>query len=110
VIICTHKIACYTHKKPLNFIDNYAYFLNFFIIDNKVFLQNFVTHLSIKNKGKRCWSYKRFSAKASRGGFDYLQYADDTLICLNVDKCSIVNTKFLLYCFKNMSDLKNKLS
>jgi hypothetical protein len=43
-------------------------------------------------------------------GLTHLQYADDTLICLNVDKCSIVNTKFLLYCFKNMSDLKNKLS
>jgi hypothetical protein len=36
----------------------------------------------------------------------HLQYADDTVICLETDEGSIANTKFLLYCFENMSRLK----
>jgi hypothetical protein len=31
---------------------------------------------------------------------------DDTVICLETDEDSIANTKFILYYFKNMSDLE----
>jgi hypothetical protein len=40
------------------------------------------------------------------GGLTHLQYADDTIIFLNYDDQSIYNTKFLLYCFEDMSGLK----
>jgi hypothetical protein len=40
------------------------------------------------------------------GGLTHLQYADDTMICLETNEGSIANTKFLLYCFENMSGLK----
>jgi hypothetical protein len=40
------------------------------------------------------------------GGLTHLQYADDTIIFLNFDEQSILNTKFLLYCFEDMSGLK----
>jgi hypothetical protein len=40
------------------------------------------------------------------GGLTHLQYADDTIIFLNMDDQSIIHTKFLLYCFENMSGLK----
>jgi hypothetical protein len=33
------------------------------------------------------------------GGLTHLQYADDTIIFLNMDDQSIIHTKFLLYCF-----------
>jgi hypothetical protein len=36
----------------------------------------------------------------------HLQYADDTVICLETDEDSIANAKFLPYCFKNMSGMK----
>jgi hypothetical protein len=35
-----------------------------------------------------------------------LQYVDDTIVCMEIDRDSIENIKFLLYCFENMSDLK----
>jgi hypothetical protein len=40
------------------------------------------------------------------GGLTHFQYADDTIIFLNMDDQSIIHTKFLLYCFENMSGLK----
>jgi hypothetical protein len=40
------------------------------------------------------------------GGLTHLQYADDTIIFLNFDDQSIYNTKFLLYCFEDMSSLR----
>jgi hypothetical protein len=40
------------------------------------------------------------------GGLTHLQYADDTIIFLNFDDQSIYSTKFLLYCFEDMSGLK----
>jgi hypothetical protein len=40
------------------------------------------------------------------GGLTQLQYANDTVICLETDDESISNIKFLLYCFENMSGLK----
>jgi hypothetical protein len=40
------------------------------------------------------------------GGLTHLQYADDTVIFLSLDEQTILNTKFLLYCFEDMSGLK----
>jgi hypothetical protein len=40
------------------------------------------------------------------GGITHLQYTDDTIIFLNLDDQSIINTKFLLYCFEEMSGLR----
>jgi hypothetical protein len=34
------------------------------------------------------------------GGLTHLEYADDIVICLEIDDDSISNTKFLLYCLK----------
>jgi hypothetical protein len=40
------------------------------------------------------------------GGITHLQYANDTIVLLNMDEQSIIHTKFLRYCFENMSGLK----
>jgi hypothetical protein len=40
------------------------------------------------------------------GGITHLQYADDTIIFLAFEEQSILYTKFLLYCFEDMSGLK----
>lgn len=40
------------------------------------------------------------------GGLTHLQYADDTILFLDIDEESICNTKFLLYCFEALSGLK----
>jgi hypothetical protein len=40
------------------------------------------------------------------GGISPLQYADDTMIFLALEEQSILYTKFLLYCFENMSGLR----
>jgi hypothetical protein len=40
------------------------------------------------------------------GGLTHLQYADDTIIFLNMDDQTIINAKLLLYCFENMSGLR----
>lgn len=40
------------------------------------------------------------------GGITHLQYADDTIIMIEGDEESVMNTKFLLYCFEWMSGLK----
>jgi hypothetical protein len=39
-------------------------------------------------------------------GLTHLQYIDDTIICMDIDKKYIASVKFLLYCFENMSRLK----
>jgi hypothetical protein len=36
----------------------------------------------------------------------HLQYADDTILFLNLDEKPICNTKFMLYCFEALSGLK----
>jgi hypothetical protein len=41
----------------------------------------------------------------TEGGLTHLQYAYGTIIFLNFDDQSIYNTKFLLYCFEDMSGL-----
>jgi hypothetical protein len=40
------------------------------------------------------------------GGITHLQYADDTVIFMEMEEQTVVNVKFLLYCFENMSGLK----
>jgi hypothetical protein len=40
------------------------------------------------------------------GGLTHLQYADDTIIFLSLDEQTILNAKFLLYYFEDMSGLK----
>jgi hypothetical protein len=40
------------------------------------------------------------------GGVTHLQYTDDTVIFMEMDEQTILNVKFLLYCFENMSGLK----
>jgi hypothetical protein len=40
------------------------------------------------------------------GGITHLQYADDTVVFINMDGQSIMNIKFILYCLENMSGLK----
>jgi hypothetical protein len=40
------------------------------------------------------------------GGLTHLQYADDTIIFLDLDYQTILHAKFLLYCFENMSGLE----
>jgi hypothetical protein len=40
------------------------------------------------------------------GGISHLQYADDTVIFMALEEQSILYTKFLLYCFENMSGLR----
>jgi hypothetical protein len=40
------------------------------------------------------------------GGITHLQYADDTTIFMEMEEQTVVNVKFLLYCFENMSGLK----
>jgi hypothetical protein len=61
----------------------------------------------IYEKGQRCWPYQRPGIRIGRGGgVTHLQFADDIVICLETDEDSIENTKFLLYCFENMSGLK----
>jgi hypothetical protein len=49
---------------------------------------------------------KGLMAHLIEGGITHLQYADDIIIFLNLDEQSIIHTKFLLYCFENMSGLK----
>jgi mannosylglycoprotein endo-beta-mannosidase len=49
---------------------------------------------------------KGLMAHLIEGGITHLQYADDTIIFLNMDEQSIIYTKFLLYCFENLSGLK----
>jgi hypothetical protein len=41
-----------------------------------------------------------------QGGLTHLQYADDTILFMEVDDESIINLKFLLYCFEWMSGLR----
>jgi hypothetical protein len=40
------------------------------------------------------------------GGITHLQYADDTLILIQYDEQQLINLKFLLLCFEEMSGLK----
>jgi hypothetical protein len=40
------------------------------------------------------------------GRLTHLQYADNTIICIEVNEDSITHTKFLLYYFEGLSGLK----
>jgi hypothetical protein len=39
-------------------------------------------------------------------GITYIQYADDTILMVEGDEQSIINMKFILYCFEWLSGLK----
>jgi hypothetical protein len=39
-------------------------------------------------------------------GIIYIQYADDTILMVKEDDASVINIKFILYCFEWLSDLK----
>jgi hypothetical protein len=53
-------------------------------------------------KAKREGKIKGLVPNLVEEGITHLQYADDTIIFLNLDEQSIINTKFLLYCFEEM--------
>jgi hypothetical protein len=55
---------------------------------------------------KRAGEIKGLVPHLVEGGVTHLQYADDTIIFLDLDEQSIIYTKFLLYCFEEMSGLK----
>jgi hypothetical protein len=40
------------------------------------------------------------------GGVTHLQYADDTVVMVQNSRESVLNLKFILYCFKSMSGMK----
>jgi hypothetical protein len=49
---------------------------------------------------------KRLVPDLVEGGLTHLQYVDDTVIFLEAEEEYVVNLKFILYCFENMSGLK----
>jgi hypothetical protein len=58
------------------------------------------------NKAREGGFIKGLVPNLVEGGLTHLQYAYDTIICLEVDENSIAHTKFLLYCFESLSSLK----
>jgi hypothetical protein len=58
------------------------------------------------DNARRAGEIKGLVPHLIEGGITHLQYADDTIIFVDVDNQSIINIKFLLYCFENMSGLK----
>ena len=61
---------------------------------------------AILNNAKKEGLIKGLVPHLVPGGITHLQYADDTIILLELDDQSIIYTKFLLYCFESMSGLK----
>jgi hypothetical protein len=61
---------------------------------------------TLMEKAKDVGLIKGLVPELVKGGLTHLQYADDTMICLETNEESIVNTKFILYCFENMSGMK----
>lgn len=57
-------------------------------------------------RAKNCGFIRGLVPDLIDGGLTHLQYADDTILFLNLDEESICNTKFLLCCFEAMSGLK----
>jgi hypothetical protein len=55
---------------------------------------------------KRAGEIKGLVPHLVEGGITHVQYTDDTIIFLDLDEQSIIYTKFLLYCFEDMSGLK----
>jgi hypothetical protein len=58
------------------------------------------------DNARRAGEIKGLVPHLIEGGITHLQYADDTIIFVDMDNQSIINIKFLLYCFENMSGLK----
>jgi hypothetical protein len=61
---------------------------------------------TILTKAREAGMIKGLIPELIEGGLTHLQYTDDTIIFLECDEESIANTKFLFYCFENMSGLK----
>jgi hypothetical protein len=55
---------------------------------------------------KRAGEIKGLVPHLVESGITHLQYADHTIIFLDLDEKSIIYTKFFLYCFEDMSGLK----
>jgi hypothetical protein len=61
---------------------------------------------TLLKKSKEAGLIKGLVLELVEGRSTHLQYANDTVICLEIDEESIANTKFLLYYFENMFGLK----
>lgn len=61
---------------------------------------------AILTKAKEGGHIRGLVPQLINGGSTHLQYADDTIILIELDDEVIANTKFLLYCFESMSGLK----
>jgi hypothetical protein len=60
----------------------------------------------ILNKVKRKGIVTVVVHELVEGGLTHLQYADDTIIFMEDTESNIVNLKFLLFCFEEMSGLR----
>jgi hypothetical protein len=58
------------------------------------------------DNAKRAGKIKGLVPHLIEGGITHLQYAYDMVVFVNMDDQSIMNIKFILYCFENMSGLK----
>jgi hypothetical protein len=61
---------------------------------------------TLLKKSKEAGLIKGLVLELVEGRSTHLQYANDTVIYLEIDEESIANTKFLLYYFENMFGLK----
>jgi hypothetical protein len=61
---------------------------------------------TILTKAREAGMIKGLIPELIEGGLTHLHYADDIVIFLECAEESIAKTKFLLYCFENMSGLK----
>jgi hypothetical protein len=57
-------------------------------------------------KAREAGTIKGLVPRLVGGGLTHLQYADDTIIFLELEEGSILYANFLLYCFENMSGLR----
>lgn len=60
----------------------------------------------ILNKAKRKGIVTVVVHELVEGGLTHLQYADDTILFMEDTESNIVNLKFLLFCFEEMSGLR----
>lgn len=64
------------------------------------------TLATMLDRARMAGEIKGLASNLIEGGLTHLQYADDTIIFLDLDDDSISNAKFILYCFENMSGLR----
>jgi hypothetical protein len=58
------------------------------------------------DKAKEADEIRGLALNLVEGGLTHLQYADDTILFSDLDEQSIINVKFLVYCFECMSGLR----